>query len=151
MTVELTPQGTRGRPWPKGPVARFLFGVNSALYRLFRGRGMQRMLLLTTVGARSGQRRTSPLRWFPDTDDSWIIVASQGGDARHPGWYVNLARHPDQVWIEIGGRTVQVAPQSLAGEERAEAWKRIVADTPAFAGYQEHTDRTIPVIRLRTA
>src|SRR5260370_27554146 len=101
MSVEITPDGTRGKPFPRGRVIGFLLNLNTVLYRLLRGRGFRsRMLLLTTVGARSGQERTVPLAYFPDGDGAWLVIASAGGDQRHPAWYRNLAAHPDRAWIE---------------------------------------------------
>lgn len=50
---------------------------------------------MTTVGAMTGERRETPVAWFPDGDQAWLIVASLGGSARNPGWYHNLAAHPD--------------------------------------------------------
>jgi deazaflavin-dependent oxidoreductase (nitroreductase family) len=60
-----------------------------------------------------------------------------------------MARNPDKVWIEMGKRKLKVEPESLKGDERAEAWRRIVSLAPGYAAYQEKTDRQIPVVRLR--
>src|SRR5258708_1996401 len=137
MTVEITPNGTRGKPFPRGRVVRFLVALNTGLYRLFRGGGMgSRMLLLTTVGARSGVERTVPLAYFPDGADAWLIIASAGGDARHPAWYRNLAANPERAWIEVGGRKVAVRGESLRGAAREERWSRVTAKASNFAGYQ---------------
>lgn len=153
MSVEITPQGTRGRSFPNNPVTRLFLRFNAGIYRLLRGgAGMSsRMLLLTTVGAKSGQERTVPLAYFDDGEDAWLIIASAGGDAKHPAWYRNLAANPDRVWIEIGGRRIHVQPQSLHGVERDVRWQRITAKAENFAGYQRQTDREIPVIRLTPA
>jgi deazaflavin-dependent oxidoreductase (nitroreductase family) len=122
-----------------------------ALQRLFRGRLKmhgQPLLLLTTLGARTGQPRTSMVSQFPESDGSTLIVASFGGAAKHPAWYFNLAKHPDQVFIERGGRRIRVQAISLSAEEREAAWQRIVHIAPGFAEYQRKTDREIPVVRL---
>jgi deazaflavin-dependent oxidoreductase (nitroreductase family) len=66
--------------------------------------------MLTTVGARSGAQRRSLLGYFPDGENAWIIVGSAGGAAKHPAWIFNLAKHPDQVWVEMGNRKIKVAP-----------------------------------------
>ncbi|HEU5329802.1 MAG TPA: nitroreductase/quinone reductase family protein [Thermomicrobiales bacterium] len=154
MSVELTPRGTRGREWPQplralmGAMAR----LNAPLYRLFGNRMRVQgrpILLLTTLGAKSGKIRHTILCWFPDSDDSWLVVASAAGAARHPAWYTNLARHPDRAAIAIGHRRIEVEPESLRGTERAEAWQRVVALAPGYAPYQEQTDREIPIVRLR--
>jgi deazaflavin-dependent oxidoreductase (nitroreductase family) len=122
-----------------------------ALQRLSGGRLAmhgQPLLLLTTRGARSGESRTSMVAQFPEPDGATLVVASFGGAAKHPAWYFNLAKHPDQVFIQRDGRRVHVQPHSLAGDERAQAWRRIVSVAPGFAAYQQKTDREIPVVRL---
>jgi deazaflavin-dependent oxidoreductase (nitroreductase family) len=152
MAVVITPNGTRGTNVVANPLFKLMTRLNTGLYRLLRGAGMSRnMLLLTTTGARTGRQHTLPLQYFPDDGEAWLIVASAGGAARHPAWFRNLAAHPDGVWIEIGGRRLKVRPESLEGEAREEAWRRIVARAPQFGGYQEHTDRIIPVVRLTPA
>jgi deazaflavin-dependent oxidoreductase (nitroreductase family) len=78
-------------------------------------------------------------------------VASAGGSPRHPAWYHNIAAHPDQVWIDFGGRHLQVTPTQLEGDERAQAWQRITQLQPRYASYVQKTDREIPVIRLSRA
>ena len=149
MSVELTPRGTRGVKLPKlpQPLMKVLLPIGNALLRL-RG---AKLLELTTTGARSGLPRTVTLGWFPDGKDAWFVVASNAGAAQHPCWYVNMAKHSEQVWITVGGRKIHVRPESLKGEERTEAWHRIVAQAPGYAGYATKTDREIPVVRLRAA
>jgi deazaflavin-dependent oxidoreductase (nitroreductase family) len=78
-------------------------------------------------------------------------VASNGGSSRHPSWYHNLMAHPDQVWIEVAGRSVQATVEQLEGPSRDAAWQRIVASQPRFAGYERKTDRVLPVVRLSAA
>jgi len=109
------------------------------------------LLYLTTVGAKSGQKRQSTVSRFADTDGAWLIVASAGGSALNPAWYHNIAAHPDQVWIEFGGHQHRVIPRQLEGEERARAWQRITLSQPRYEGYRQKTDRVIPVIRLAPA
>ncbi len=147
MAVELTPSGTRGVKVPKlpRPLMKIVFTIVNLVLRL-RG---AKLLELTTTGARSGLPRTVSLSWFPDGEQAWLIVASFAGAAKHPDWYVNLAKNPDQVWITVGGRKIHVRPESLKGTERQDAWDRIVAKAPAYAGYETKTDREIPVVRLR--
>jgi deazaflavin-dependent oxidoreductase (nitroreductase family) len=154
MSVELTPKGTRGRQMPQiaRPIMGAIFGLLILTYRLLGSRmkmAGRPLLLLTTTGAKTGQPRQTLLCWFPDSDNSWQIVASFAGSAKHPAWFVNLAKNPDKVWIELDGRTIKVQPESLKDAERAGAWQRIVALSPGYAKYQENTDREIPVVRLR--
>src|SRR5215475_16223875 len=101
MAVELTPRGTRGRETPRlpGPLMGAMTGLLVAAYR-FLGDHMRMMgqplLLLTTVGARSGKSRRTLLCRFPDGDGSWLVGASSAGSARNPAWYLNLAKNPDK-------------------------------------------------------
>jgi deazaflavin-dependent oxidoreductase (nitroreductase family) len=152
MTIEVPRRGTRGANMPGGGLKGAFTGLARGLYRLGLGRRMddEKVVLLSTRGARSGKQRTTPVMAFPD-GDAWLVVASYGGAATHPDWFVNLARNPDDVWVEVDGRRGQVRPATLQGEEKAAAWKRIVERSPRFAGYQEHTDREIPVVRLTPA
>ena len=99
--------------------------------------------------ALAGARRQTTLGVFPDGQraDSWLVVASNAGSAKHPAWYYNLAKHPDQVWIELGtepGREIRVQPESLKGEEREAACREIVGLARGYATYQSQTDRQIP-------
>jgi deazaflavin-dependent oxidoreductase (nitroreductase family) len=109
------------------------------------------LLYLTTVGAKTGQKRQNAVSRFPDGEDAWLVVASSGGSARHPAWYHNIAAHPDQVWAEVAGRQLRVTAEQLTGSRRDEAWQRIIAEQPRYAGYQRKTDRVLPVIRLSLA
>ena len=109
--------------------------------------GGQPLVLLTTVGAKTGKARRTLLGRFAD-GNNWLIVASFAGSARHPAWYFNLARNPDKVWVEVDGRTQRVRPESLQGQEREDALLRIIALAPGYGAYQEKTDREIPVVRL---
>ena len=146
MTVELTPNGTRGMKMPKlpKPVVKVMFGLFAVIRRL---QGMP-MLALTTTGARTGNQHTVQLRPFPDGENAWLIVASFGGAAKHPAWFVNMAKNPDKVWAEIGSRKLKVRPVSLTGAEREQAWARITAAAPSYAEDQRKTDREIPIVRL---
>jgi deazaflavin-dependent oxidoreductase (nitroreductase family) len=150
MSVQIPPRGSKGvKGPPGGPVGRTMMAVVRRVHRLTGSKiGGRPLLYLTTVGAKSGQPRTAVVMPFPDGDDAWLIVASRGGTADHPAWFYNLAKHPDQVAIEIEGRKTAVTPRTLTGEERAAAWKRITTERPNFAGYEQKTDREIPVIRL---
>jgi deazaflavin-dependent oxidoreductase (nitroreductase family) len=141
-----TPKGTRGAWQPKGPLVKF---ANRLMMGRIRRKGAKagQTLILTTVGRKTGQARQSPLAWFPD-EQGWLIVASAGGAAGNPAWYYNLAAHPDQVTIEIEGRTVAVTASQLQGAERAAAWKQIASAGKQWEGYRSKTDREIPVIRL---
>lgn len=147
-----TPNGTRGARQPKANA--FLRWGNQLTAQRIRkrgGRGVMGMnvLVLTTIGAKSGEERTTPVAWFPGDGGSWLISASAAGGAKNPAWYRNLAAHPDQVRIDVDGRSVDVHAEQLHGEDRTRAWEQIVAAAPRFASYETATDREIPVIRLR--
>ncbi len=152
MSFEKTPAGTRGTRMASagGPVAKWI--GNQMVRRARRKQDGEFMgmsvLVLTTVGARTGQRRETLLGSFPDGDGAWLIVASFGGSAKNPAWYHNLAAHPDQAEIEVGGRKLKVTATQLTGAEREAAWQRITTAQPRYAGYATKTDRQIPVIRL---
>ena len=145
-----TPNGTRGARQPRaGRLMRWFNGWNMKRIRSKGGKimGMD-ALVLTTVGRKSGAERSSPVAYFPDGDNAWLIVASANGAAKNPAWYHNIAAHPDQVRVEMAGRRVNVSAEQLHGQAREEAWRRIKQDLPRFAKYEEQTDREIPVIRL---
>ncbi|WP_433332886.1 nitroreductase family deazaflavin-dependent oxidoreductase [Spirillospora sp. CA-294931] len=115
-----------------------------------RGRGTfmsMDVLILHTVGRRSGEARETPVAWFAD-GDSWLVVAS-GGGSRHPDWHANLMAHPERASIELPGRDVlPVTPHRLDGADRESAWQRIAEAQPRIAKYQSKSDREYPIIRL---
>lgn len=149
MSVQVPPRGSHGVAFPRLP-GRLVAFVNGVMFRLYRNRLFQgaNVLSLATIGAKSGLERRTTVMYFPDEADAWLVVASKGGAATHPDWFFNLARNPDRVWIEMGSRKLRVQAQTLAGEERAKAWPRIIRQSPVFAGYQTKTDRELPVVRL---
>ena len=149
MTFEKVPQGTRGAKTPPGWVGRFVMPVMVRFHRRSGDRfnGMD-LLYLTTIGARSGQRRTTPVARFDDGAGGWYVVASARGAAAHPAWYHNIAAHPDQVWAEVGRTTCSVRVEQVTGAEREQTWARIVERAPNFGGYVTKTDREIPVLHL---
>ena len=157
-----TPNGTRGGRQPgRNRLERW---ANLRMAERVRRKGTRRgdILVIVTVGKRSGLERMTPVRWFPDTargqgegerdgdsdGDTRLIVASADGAPRNPSWYYNIAAHPDRVRIEFAGRRIEVTPEQLHGAERAAAWQQITVRAPGFAKYEQTTDREIPVIRL---
>lgn len=108
-------------------------------------------VLLTTVGAKSGQENESVLGGFPDGQDAWLIIGSKGGAATHPAWFFNLAKNPDKVWLQAGNRRFKVNVASLQGDEREKAYAKVAAMAPQYGGYLTKTDREIPVVRLTKA
>jgi deazaflavin-dependent oxidoreductase (nitroreductase family) len=148
MTLQVPHSGTHGTRMPRGAMARVGSRMMAGLYRLTGGGISRNAMLLTTVGARSGASRVAWVRRFADGDRRWMVVGSAGGSARNPGWVHNLAANPDKVSIEVGRERYKVRPEILAGDERAMAWNRIVAEAPQFGSYETKTDREVPVIRL---
>ncbi|MET7451356.1 nitroreductase/quinone reductase family protein [Streptomyces sp. NPDC005574] len=149
MTFAPVPSGTYGTRQP-GTMVRW---VNKLTMKRIVRKGGGRMmgmdaLVLTTVGRRSGEPRTSPVARFPEEGGTWLIVASANGAAKHPAWYHNLAAHPDRAAIEMDGHRTEVTAHQLEGAERDEAWQRITTAQPRFGQYATKTDREIPVIRL---
>lgn len=106
------------------------------------------VLELTTVGRRSGESR-SVLLTAPLTDDGrLVVVASRGGDDRHPAWFLNLRDEPNvQVSVRGGPRTPMVA-RIASAEDRARMWPQIAGRYRNYAGYQKRTDREIPLVVL---
>ncbi len=109
----------------------------------FEGRPL---LLLTTTGAKTGNRRTTPMMYIP-LDDHLIVIASNIGAPAHPDWYHNLVAHP-QVAVETGMETFEATAVALEGSERQRLWARIVELYPFFTDHQAKTTRQIPVIVL---
>lgn len=104
------------------------------------------VLLLTTVGNRTGKLRTVPLLYLRDGLD-FIVVASYGGRPHHPDWYLNLMATPE-ARIQVDGSRLQVRAETLDSAERSVWWDRAVAAWPDYVVYQERTVRQIPLVRL---
>jgi deazaflavin-dependent oxidoreductase (nitroreductase family) len=107
------------------------------------------LLLLTTTGARSGERRTTPMTYLAD-GRHLVVFAANGGRPHHPGWYHNLLAAPTAL-VEVGTETYEVTATAPSGEERRRLWDRQLPRTPYFAGFQERAGREIPVILLTPA
>lgn len=104
------------------------------------------MLLLHTIGARSGKGHIVPMRCLPD-GDSFYVFGSAHGSSRHPAWYFNVVANPEIV-IEKGTETIPVRATELHGAERDAIFARHASRFPIFTEYQRKLERTIPVIRL---
>lgn len=109
--------------------------------------GMTAIKLFTT-GRKSGQVRECMLTCPVVENDTYVIVASRGGDDFHPAWFLNLRDNPT-VWVETKGRPKHERRARIASpEERAALWPRITEKYRGYAGYQDRTDREIPVVFL---
>jgi deazaflavin-dependent oxidoreductase (nitroreductase family) len=104
-------------------------------------------LLLTTTGRCSGEPRMLPLIYGKDGEDH-IIVASKGGHAEHPAWYLNLAASSD-VMVQVAADKFAATAAVVEGEDRSRIWDTMAEIWPPYIEYQQKTDRFIPVVRLR--
>lgn len=133
-------------------VTKPLSRATSWLYRLSGGRIGGRWLrgepvmLLTTVGRRSGAPRTVPVLYLKD-DENVVVVASGVGRSRHPLWYLNLEANP-VVHVEVGTEKREMKARRATSEERAALWPRLVEMYPGLGGYRQRTEREIPVVVL---
>jgi F420H(2)-dependent quinone reductase len=121
------------------------------VYRLTKGRlggrllGMP-VLLLTTTGRRSGERRTVPLTYFED-GDALLVVGSKGGSPRHPAWYLNLVADPGAE-IQVGGERRHVRARAATAAEAERLWPMVLARAPVYGKYRAKTTREIPLVLL---
>ena len=104
------------------------------------------IILLTSVGAKSGKLRKTPLMRV-EHEGEYPVIASRGGAPKHPVWYYNLAKNR-QVELQDGRAKKDYEAHEAAGDERATWWERAVAVWPDYAEYQTKTDRQIPVFVL---
>lgn len=104
------------------------------------------VVIVTNVGAKTGKIRKTPLMRV-EHEGRYAAVASQGGAPTHPTWYANLKADP-HVELQDGPAKQDMRARELTGEERAQWWDRAVAAFPAYASYQEKTERQIPVLLL---
>ncbi len=105
------------------------------------------LILLTTTGARTGARRTTPLRCFPD-GERIFVMASAGGAPKHPAWFHNLVAHPE-VTVELGTGTFPATAAVAEAAEHDRLYAAVTPEVPIFAEYQEKAaPRVIPVVTL---
>lgn len=104
------------------------------------------VLLLTTKGRKSGESYTTPLIYQPH-GETYVIVASKGGDPDHPDWYKNLQVNPE-VEVQVKGDRFRARTHTASGEERQVLWRLMTATWPDYDEYTKKTDREIPVVVL---
>ena len=104
------------------------------------------LLLLTTTGAKSGQRRTTPVMYLPD-GDRLLVFATKAGAPTNPAWYHNLIAYPE-VTVEVGTETYEATATSLTGDERDLLYAKQASLYPQFGEYQARATLKIPVIAL---
>ena len=108
------------------------------------------LLLLHSVGAKTGTTRVSPVMYQTVDDGSFAVFASKGGAPSNPDWYHNLVAHP-RATVEVGTETLEVVARVAEGDERERIWTKQKAAYSGFADYEQRTTRTIPVIILERA
>ena len=111
-----------------------------------KGFGMP-VVRLTTVGRKTGQRRTTMLTSPVQDGDTMVLVASWGGDDRNPMWFLNLRENPD-VEVTLDGATRPMRARVASSEERADLWPRVVDAYKGYGQYQTKTERQIPLVIL---
>ena len=137
----------------KDEAFKVLSAVHIALFRATGGRigghlGGMDAVLLTTTGRKTGQHRTRPLTAPIVEDERIVLVASYGGDTRHPAWYLNLSSNPEVTAETRRHGRRQMRARTATAEEKAELWPGIVETYQGYGGYQERTDRDIPLVIL---
>ena len=126
--------------------------INRKVIEQFRAGGeidgmhRDRLVLLTTTGAKTGVERTTPMMFHRD-GDRLLVIASNAGAARDPMWFGNLVREP-QVTVEVGDDKFDALAIVLTGAEREQKWAALTAAYPFFADHERQAGRTIPVVAL---
>jgi deazaflavin-dependent oxidoreductase (nitroreductase family) len=125
--------------------------VHSGIYHATGGKLLGRMgqspiLLLNSVGRKSGKKRATPLLYVVD-GESFVIIASKGGTPSHPAWYLNLKANPDAT-VEVGDRKVRMRAEEEGGEEKERLWQKMAEMYSTYDDYQKKTKREIPLLVL---
>ena len=136
----------------KDAAARFWTSLHEAAFRasnglLFNRLGGMPVVMLTTTGRRSGRPRTTMLTAPVRDGERLVLVASYGGDDRHPAWFLNVRAHP-QVEVLMDGRARRMRARVASAEEKAALWPRVTAAARNYAQYQRQTARDIPLVIL---
>ncbi len=113
--------------------------------RLLNSFGTMHVVELHTIGRSSGKRRSTMLTAPIHDGDTYVLIASKGGDDRDPDWYRNLVANPD-IELTVDGTTLEMTARIASDDEKAELWPRVVEAYKGYAGYQNKTDRIIPVV-----
>lgn len=145
------------KPAPRGlnspranAVIKWMSRANTWLYQKTDGRIGGKFLqgapvaLLTTTGRKTGQPRVSPLLYRRE-GNRVVLIASKGGSASHPMWYLNLKANPE-VTVQIKDEVLELTARDATPGERAEYWPKMAAMYTGFDDYQTWTDRVIPVV-----
>jgi F420H(2)-dependent quinone reductase len=138
----------------KDTFIKWFMSINSLILRLSRGRvgsklGTQTILILHTIGRKSGQDRAIPIAYF-DHEGRFLIVASNWGKDRQADWYLNLKNDP-HARLEINGKVIQVTAHEAVDEEYDRLWKFATDCHPPYLEYQNKTTRHIPIMVFEQA
>lgn len=130
---------------------RIFTTVHTLIYRLSQGRIFGRIstgpvLLLTTIGRKTGKQRTTPLIYLQDRE-RLVIVGSAGGEHTHPTWVLNLQSRPEAL-VQVGRRKLLMRSEIAEGAERERLWPQLTAMYHGFEEMQQATSRRIPVVVL---
>jgi deazaflavin-dependent oxidoreductase (nitroreductase family) len=134
-------------------VIKVMSRCNTWIYRISGGRVGGRfpsgapVLLLTTIGRKTGRPQTAPLLYLKD-GDNYVVVASKGGMSHNPLWFKNLEANPS-VEIEVGNHKLPMTARRATDTEKTALWPKLVAMYASYADYQARTERDIPVVILK--
>ena len=133
----------------KDILIKWFMAINSTLLRFSHGKlgnklGTQTILILHTIGRKSGQDRAIPIAYFT-FEDHYLIVASNWGKDKQANWYLNLKNEP-HAKLEINGKVISVVSREALGEEYDHLWKFVTNNHPPYLKYQKMTTRHIPII-----
>jgi deazaflavin-dependent oxidoreductase (nitroreductase family) len=126
--------------------------INRRVIERFRAGGeiegmhRERLVLLTTVGARTGRRRTTPMMFHQD-GDRIVVMASNAGARKTPDWYHNLVADPEVV-VEVGDERYDAVAETLTGDERERVWRDVTSLYPFFVDHEAKAGRVIPLVGL---
>ena len=127
---------------------KWFMAVNAFLIKISKGRigsqlGKQTILILHTVGRKSGLPRSIPIAYF-FYEGKYLIVESNWGKDNHADWYFNLQKQP-QTSIDVKGKTIRVKASFAEGEEYTRLWDYVTKKHPPYLDYQKATERRIPI------
>lgn len=135
----------------RSPAGRYLAGLHALVYRRTGGRVLNRwfgnpVLVIETIGRRSGERRTTPIAYLRRGHE-WVVIPINAGSERTPSWWLNLAAAGHGL-AHIGGRSYAVRPRVTSGEERERLWRAYARQAPMMPHYRRLTTRQVPVVVL---
>jgi deazaflavin-dependent oxidoreductase (nitroreductase family) len=136
----------------KNILIKWFMAVNAFLIKISKGRigsqlGAQSILILHTIGRKSGQPRSIPIAYF-FYEGKYLIVESNWGKDNHADWYFNLQKQP-QASVEVKGATIKVSASFAEGEEYIRLWEYVTKKHPPYLDYQKLTERKIPIAVLQ--